>query len=230
MNSTDTSRHELITSCQRLVKSLARKLHSRLPRHVELDDLVAFGQVGLAEAARDFDPQRGHSFTTFAYYRVRGAMLDGLSKMAWFKRADYARIRYESLANEALELANADGESSELKNDARWLTHLGGTLAMVYLCSHAAGDESDPSDSLEDRSAESPTAIAIRRETVDRLRRLIDALPPDAAALIRATYFEGLTLKEAGQRIGIGKAWASRLHARTLDRLRRALRQLDLND
>lgn len=228
MNSTGASRHELIASCQRLVKSLARKLHSRLPRHVELDDVVAFGQVGLAEAARDFDPDRGHSFSTFAYYRIRGAMFDGLSKMAWFKRADYARLRYESSANEALSLANAETESGELKDDARWLTQLGGTLAMVYLCSHAAGDGADASASLEDRSAESPPAAAIRRETIDRLRRLIDTLPPDAAALIRATYFEGLTLKEAGERIGIGKAWASRLHARTLDRLRRALRQLDL--
>ena len=223
MNPPAKSPQDLIASCQGLVKSLAWKVHCKLPRHIELDDLVSFGQVGLAEAARDFDPQRGRNFTTYAYYRVRGAIFDGLAKMAWFNRADYARGRYESLANEVLDLQNTDGEGSQLKEDVRWLKQVGGTLAMVYLCSHAADDESDAAAALEDHSVQSPPAMAIRRETVHKLHELIDALPTDAATLIRATYFEGLTLKEAGERIGVSKAWASRLHAKTLAQLSRSL-------
>lgn len=223
MSGTQKSPQELIASCQGLVRSLAWKVHCKVPRHIDLEDLVAFGQVGLAEAARDFDPQRGHNFATYAYYRVRGAIFDGLSKMAWFDRADYARGRYESLANELLDVECAPAESNQLREDARWLKQVGGSLAMVYLCSHAGDDESDAAAALEDRSIQSPPANAIRQETIRRLHQLIDALPSDAATLIRATYFEGLTLKEAGERIGVSKAWASRLHAKTLGQLARSL-------
>jgi RNA polymerase sigma factor for flagellar operon FliA len=62
------------------------------------------------------------------------------------------------------------------------------------------------------------------------LRELIDALPSDSGSLIRGAYFEGLTLKQAGERIGVSKAWASRLHAKTLQRLARALRLLGRDD
>lgn len=235
MNETGTSPHELISACQGLVKSLAWKIHAKVPRRIELDDLIAFGQVGLAEAARDFDPSRGNSFTTYAYYRVRGAIFDGLSKMAWFSRADQARMRYDALANGVLELdggerESGEGESGDLKNDVRWLRQMAGTLAMSYLSSHAADDGSDAAATLEDHSVQAPPAAAIRQETIRKLHELIDALPADAASLVRGTYFEGLTLKEAGERIGISKAWASRLHARTLERLARALSRLGLAD
>ena len=90
---------QLVTGCEGCVRSLAWKIHQRLPNSVELDDLIAFGQLGLLEAARDFDQKRQVRFTTYAYYRVRGAILDGLSTMNWFTKADYARGRYEQSAN-----------------------------------------------------------------------------------------------------------------------------------
>lgn len=214
---------ELIEKHQGLVRSLAWKIHCKLPRHIELEDLVSFGQVGLAEAARDFDPERGHVFTTYAYYRVRGAILDGLGKMSWFNRADYARGRYEAQANALLEVESDEGVAGRVDADARWLKQVGGTLAMVYLCSQATEEETSGEAALEDRSVQSPPALAMHRETVRKLHALIDALPSDAATLIRATYFEGLTLKEAGERIGVSKAWASRLHAKTLAQLARSL-------
>ena len=73
---------QLVVSCQGLVRSLAWKIHCKLPRSVDLEDLVCYGQIGLVEAARDFDSSRGGQFTTYAYYRIRGAILDGMSKMA----------------------------------------------------------------------------------------------------------------------------------------------------
>ena len=77
---------QLIESCQGLVRSLAWKIHQKLPRGVDLDDLIAYGQIGLAQAARDFDVSRGGQFSTFAWYRTRGAILDGLAQMSWFTR------------------------------------------------------------------------------------------------------------------------------------------------
>ena len=72
--------------------------------------------------------------------------------------------------------------------------------------------------------------VVSEREICSKLHELIDSLPQEAGQLIRAAYFEGLTLQEAGQRLGIGKSWASRLHAKTLQRLGRSLRLMGVAD
>ena len=96
-------RDRLIQQHLGLVQSLARKLRKQITARIEFDDLVGYGSKGLIEAAERFDPSHGASFTTFAYYRVRGAMLDGLRTMGWYSRADYARYRAEERANQYLQ-------------------------------------------------------------------------------------------------------------------------------
>jgi RNA polymerase sigma factor for flagellar operon FliA len=80
---------------QGLVRAIAWKTHQRLPRAVELDDLVAYGQIGLLESIAAFDATRSRKFTTYAWHRIRGAMLDGLGKMTWFDRAAFEGRQYE---------------------------------------------------------------------------------------------------------------------------------------
>jgi RNA polymerase sigma factor for flagellar operon FliA len=221
---------ELMHSCQGLVRSLAWKIHCKLPKHVDLDDLVSYGQIGLAEAARDYEAGRGH-FTTYAYYRVRGAILDGLSKMRWFNQADYYQGKYEQMANEVLDCEDNKTEpSSQVEDDARWLKNVGGALATVYMFCRCKDDQASGADGVEDDTVAAPPAMLLKREIHEKLHQLVNALPPDAATLIRAAYFEGLSLKEAGERIGISKAWASRLHAKTLEKLARSLEELQLVD
>lgn len=227
------SRHDLIAECQGLVRNLAWQIHSRLAKSADLDDLISYGQVGLAEAARDFDVQRGGKFSTFAYYRIRGAIYDGLSKMSWFSRAQYRRIRYEQRANELLDTerdAPATGSGDDLVDDVRWLKRLATGLGMAYLCSGVSGDDESQETQIADDGTPDPQDIVMGSEIASMLRQLVDQLPADAGNLIRATYFEGLTLQAAGERIGVSKAWASRLHARTLEKLARALRQRGCGD
>jgi len=221
------STQQLIEDCQGLVRSLASTVHRKLPPNVDLEDLISYGQVGLVEAARDFDPARGSRFSTYAYYRIRGAIYDGLSKMAWFSRAHYNRLRQEQMSNEVLCLeADQSGQSAPagVESDMRWLRDVTRALAVVYFAALGDSGDESASNSLEDRSAPGAPATAISREINEKLHKLIDELPPEAGTLIRATYFEGLTLQEAGCRLGISKSWASRLHARTLQRLARSLR------
>jgi RNA polymerase sigma factor for flagellar operon FliA len=220
--------HDLIVSHQGLVRSLAWKIQRRLPPSVDIEDLIAFGEVGLAEAARAFDPARGGKFTTYAYYRVRGAIFDGLSKMNWFTLRDYHASHYERLANDVVERSTADRQDSGAGGDAehaRWLKGVAGTLAVIQLALPGDDDESAAA-SLVDDSAPSPAALVLEKELRDMLHELIGLLPSDAGSLIRSVYFDGVTLEEAGRRIGISKAWASRLHARTLARLAHSLRLL----
>src|SRR5437868_3539534 len=93
------------------VRSIARKLREQVPM-VEFDDLVGFGMQGLIEASQRFDDRHGVAFTTFAYYRVRGAMFDGLRSMGWLPRSEYSRIRTEARASTYLSNLAARQSSS----------------------------------------------------------------------------------------------------------------------
>ena len=135
---------QLIASCQGLVRSIAWKIHRQLPPYISLDDLVGYGQIGLVEAAKDYDPKHQTQFTTFAYYRIRGSILDGLSRLAWFNRADYVGGRYERIANEVLEPERAPSahpgcHDDQWTDDVRWFRNATGALAVAYFMCHGAG-------------------------------------------------------------------------------------------
>src|SRR3954452_12412337 len=98
-------RDRLVEQHLSLVQAIAAKLKRTLGRTIDFEDLVAYGTKGLLEAAKRFDPSQGAAFSTFAYYRIRGAMLDGLRTMGWYSRADYARYRAEERTNEYLQNA-----------------------------------------------------------------------------------------------------------------------------
>lgn len=226
---------QLIFDCQGLVRTIAWKIHCKLPPSVELDDLISYGQVGLAEAAREYDPEKTDRFTTYAYYRIRGAILDGLAKMNWFSRAAFDQGRYERMAHEVLQDAGGlaspdpsdgrapaashdDDSPGSLADDARWFSGVSTALAVVQLFCRG-GDGASPEANIADPEAEQPEDNLMNRELVEKLHEFLGDLPEDGRKLIHAAYFEGLTLTEAGKRLGISKAWASRLHAKTLGQL-----------
>jgi RNA polymerase sigma factor for flagellar operon FliA len=190
-------RDEMFMLHQGLVRAIAWKTHQRLPRNVDLDDLVAYGQIGLLEAIAAFDAKRGRKFTTYAWHRIRGAMLDGLGKMAWFDRVAYERGDYAH----KVAAASGTGDAPPARRPAQ--TDL--ENVNVVCREPDAGEAS------------------LRLELVMFLRDLLAALPEKESLLLRGTFFEGRTLTEAARRVGISTAWASRLQTRTLADLRIAL-------
>lgn len=233
MTSGETTRAELIADGQALVRSLALQVSRNIPVRVDLDDLIAYGQIGLAEAAREFDAGRGVQFTTFAYYRIRGAIYDGVSKMSWTSRSRYNRHRSEQMANEALQDAHNSSPSNSdgsLPEEARWFRNVTEKLAVIHLVfGQDDGRGGIRESSLEDPGM-SPAMLAVGRELSRKLREVVDTLPPTEARLIRTIYFEGATLQDAANRLGISKSWASRMHAKTLEQLARSLRRLGMSD
>lgn len=229
MTTADKSTTELIEVGQALVHSLAAKIARNLPVRVDRDDLIAYGQVGLAEAARQFDPQRGAQFTTFAYYRIRGAIYDGVSKMSWTSRARYARYRADEMATDTLALAHESSpgnDATPLADEARWFRDVAEKLAVVHLVSGADDGERGVRESSIEDTAVSPAASVASHEIDAKLHDFVDKLPAPERRLIQTVYFEGATLQEAANRLGISKSWASRLHAKILDDLARSLRRI----
>ena len=221
---------ELIAEGRALVRSLAFRIYRNVPIKVDVEDLIAYGELGLAEAARDFEPELGNQFSTFAYYRIRGAIYDGLAKMTWTSRARYRRIRYESMANQVLESEkdkNA-GQPHSQEHNQEWFARTTEQLAMVYL---ASGVESEvDSLALAEDPCESAPMQVMHHEVSEKLRQLVKKLPPSESQLINLVYFEGYTLQDAGNALGISKSWASRLHAKILESLAGEMRRMDLHE
>jgi RNA polymerase sigma factor for flagellar operon FliA len=207
-----------------LVQAIARKVKKSLGARIEFDDLVAYGSKGLVEAAERFDARPGVQFTTFAYYRIRGAMYDGLRTMGWYSRADYARYRAEERANEYLQ-SHADrpageGGAGQTADQAEALAAVAQVLsgvAAVHITSLEAAS------TVADETFAAPDAAIDSTRLGSRAREAVTKLPEKERRLLELYYFEDKTLEEAGAALGLSKSWACRLHARAVDLLRQAL-------
>jgi RNA polymerase sigma factor for flagellar operon FliA len=220
-----SEKNQLVEQHLSLVQAIARKVKKSLTASIDYEDLVGYGSKGLVEAAERFDPRHGVAFTTFAYYRIRGAMYDGLRTMGWYSRADYARYRAEERANEYLQThsdrdgaARADGAPQPGAKDAE------ATLAAV--AEVLAGVATVHITSLEaaatvaDESLPAPDSQIDNGRLSIRVRAAVTKLPDKERRLMELYYFAGKNLEEAGAEMGLSKSWACRLHARAVDLLR----------
>jgi len=214
-----------------LVQSVARKLKKQITARVDFDDLVGYGSKGLIEAAERFDPAQGVAFTTFAYYRIRSAMLDGLRTMGWYSRADYARYRAEERATEYLQnQAEREGaavtgaregaaspEAGTVEGKLSAIAELLGGVATVHITSlEAAATVADERVPAADASLDTGRLSA-------RVRDAVHNLPERERQLMDLYYFADKNLEEAGAAMGLSKSWACRLHARAVELLRQQL-------
>jgi RNA polymerase sigma factor for flagellar operon FliA len=221
----------LVSNHMSLVHGIARKVKRSVGASIEFDDLVGYGAKGLVEAAERYDGRAGVAFTTFAYYRIRGAMYDGLRTMGWYSRADYARYRAEERANELLRthtdqegLARAEppGDEPPPARDAKAealaaAAELLANVATVHITSLAAAA------TIADESLPAPDASVDTQRLSSRVREAIGGLPAKERRLMELYYFAEKTLEEAGAELGLSKSWACRLHARAVTLLREAM-------
>lgn len=213
------------------VVAIAQKLRAQLDLPVELDDLVALGFEGLLEARGRFDPTRGAKFGTFAHYRVRGAMIDGVRKMTYLSPKAEARRRAALGADAVLQerAAVAEGlQASGAPAGGRGpaLQALEGAIGEIvtgFVLSSALSPELsegiDPAASPEERLLDASDAAT--------LREAVSTLPDRERALVEGFYFEGRRFDEIAAELGISKSWASRLHHKAMGRLRELLADPD---
>jgi RNA polymerase sigma factor (sigma-70 family) len=145
---------------QGLVRAIAWKTHQRVPHHVEIDDLIAYGQIGLLEAITAFDAERGRKFTTYAWHRIRGAILDGLGTMSWFNRAKFERSEYEQPAALATAGAAADAPSARARRGGVSPVRTP-TVGRVYGCPRRSAHAETPARGARRlRSTSTPSAFS----------------------------------------------------------------------
>lgn len=217
-------RDALIEQHRSYARALAVKTMQSLPVTVELNDLVAYGEVGLVEAAERFDPLRGVAFHTFAHYRIKGAIHDGLREMGVYSRAGGVRVRWAGAANDIVQSAGDDRQlaaegGGSVDDEIAAAQSLIDTLIPVYLLSLG----SDQVPEIVDRNAVSMEQIE-ERELARIVVGLLSELSEDEQQLIDALYFKHTSMTELAARMGITKSWISRLHSRAIKHLRDLLR------
>lgn len=218
----DAAERDFVRQHEAFVRKLASRIRAELDLKTDLEDLVGYGYKGLLEARARFDPTRGVQFSTFAHYRVRGAILDGVRQMAYLpRRAHQHRRAAEALDRAAEEVALERAAHPERRGDAA------ATLAAIddILGKTCAAFVISVLGQSRDDAPPAPDEEVLRAQDRERLAAVLDVLDERERALIEGYYFHERTLEELGAELGISKSWASRIHSRALDRLRRALQR-----
>lgn len=209
------NRDRLIEQYLPYASSIANKVAQSLSNDADIEEIICNARLGLLEAAKRFDPKFNVDFKTFAYYRIRGAVYDGLRKTGWIPRSLYSKIKFEQAANEYLQTmaerspgkkANADEEVGEIYDTVN-------SLASIYIISIDATEETME---IEDKKANDIEQKAEFQKIKEFMRQAIEELPEKERKLIKMYYFQNKTLEEAGKKLGLSKSWTSRLHARAL--------------
>lgn len=208
------ARDALIEEHLDYVRAIVRRVQRDIGGSLDFDELFTFGTEGLVEAAARYDPTRGVAFTTFGYYRIRGAIFDGLREQGWLPRSAYAR--YQAAQNDYLEnAAERQVPSARSQDPTEAVVDVAATLdqlATIFVTSLDAMEQSD----IPDSSAQPAEEFVAERQTRQRVRDAVGALPERERKLVELYYFKGLTLQEAGERLGASKSWCSRIHARAI--------------
>ncbi len=226
------AREELIMMYLPLVKYVAGRLLMTMPPQVDLNDLQGYGILGLLEAIERYDPGRGVKFATYAISRIRGAVLDGLRAESWVPTSVrqkarnlerlYAEMEHRlgrSVSDEemARELGISEEEFSNLVVEV--------SRGVVVSLEDVWPGEGDPGnrsllERIEDPDAADPLQSLQFEEKKEILAKVLAKLPEKEKLVVTLYYYEGLTVKEIAEVMGISSSRVSQLHGKAILRLR----------
>ncbi len=221
-------RDQLIVSHVPLLKHVVGRMIIDLNSTIERDDLIGWGMLGLIHAADSFEPARGLKFSTYAFPKIRGAILDELRRLDFLPRGRRDRVRDLDRVVAALE--QRTGTPPALEEVAAAMSVSAQEVDEILLSARsgvtASLDEglspqlqallADPSDSDPQQHAE-------KQELVQLLAQAIRELPEQEKSVITLYYAEGLFLRDIGQIMGVSESRVSQIHTRALFSLNRAL-------
>lgn len=214
----DDEADELIDRYQDLVYKIAHRLQDNLPDEVDIQDLVGWGYTGLLEAYHRYDESRQTRFATYAYYRIRGAMLDACPEPL----VDPSRNRAQTRCNEVLKtyahvVQNHEGQAA-LEDRLSMLSDVSGSLMVVFVLSDCPARALRPDAAPQNENLE-------RRQSAQQVRRAIQELSDNEQRILEGVYFEDEAMTEIAEELDLSPSWVSRLHTRALNRLRKVINE-----
>jgi RNA polymerase sigma factor for flagellar operon FliA len=233
--STAEARERLILHYSPLVKFVAGRVAAGLPQNIEQSDLVSYGIFGLIDAIDKFDPGRGYKFETYAISRIKGAIIDELRSIDWVPRSVRAKARsieraYSKLENElrrspedrevAKELGMTEDELASVLGQISFV----GVVALDELLS--AGSERGSGATVGDTIAgggHDPVEAFESEEMRQVLADAINRMPDRERLVLTLYYYEGLTLAEIGNVLGVTESRVCQIHTKAIFQLRSRL-------
>ena len=218
-----------------IVRFLARRIHERLPQHVDIEDLVSAGVVGLMDAFAKFDPAKKVQFRSYAQFRIRGAILDSLRTLDWSPRElrRKGRAVEEAIRVLTARLGRAPGENeiaAEMEMSLDDYQQLLGDLKGLEIGTlHVERNENSGEEELAyvpGKPEDDPLFHCLRGELEERLTDAIAHLPDRERLVMTLYYYEEMTMREIGLALGVVESRVSQVHASAVVHLRAALRDL----
>ncbi|MEO7804281.1 MAG: RNA polymerase sigma factor WhiG [Actinomycetota bacterium] len=232
------ARDKLIVNYAPLVKYVAGRVSTGLPANIEQSDLVSYGIFGLIDAINKFEPDRGIKFETYAINRVKGAIIDELRAIDWVPRS----VRFKGREVEKT-LSRLEGELRRTPSDkevseamgisVKDLRHIYTQLSFVSLVAldelmsvgGEKGDKLSLIDTLEDTSIEDPVKSFETEEMKTILAKAINRLSDREKMVVTLYYFEGLTLSQIGEVLGVTESRVCQMHTKAVLQLRTRLNE-----
>jgi RNA polymerase sigma factor FliA len=218
-----------------IVRFLARRIHERLPQHVDIEDLVSAGVVGLMDAFAKFDPQKKVQFRSYAQFRIRGAILDSLRSLDWSPRdlrrkgravEEAVRILTARLGRSPAETEIAAEMGLNLEEYQSLLGDLKGLEIGTLHVEHNEDSGEEEMAYIPGRPEEDPLFCCLRGELQEKLTTAIERLPERERLVMTLYYFEELTMREIGMALGVVESRVSQIHTSAVVHLRAALQDL----
>lgn len=232
------ARDQLILTYAPLVKYVAGRMGTNFPSHVDESDLISYGLLGLIGAIERFDLSRNIKFETYAITRIKGAILDELRSLDWVPRSVRSMARQIERSSASLEnklhraptdeeLAGDLGLTMDEFRDA--LTRISSSsivaLEELWTISSTGTESVALIDTIEDKQSKDPAAVVDVNEIKERLAQAISNLPEREKIVIALYYYEGLTLREIGDVLGVTESRVSQLHTKAILRLKGRLKE-----
>jgi RNA polymerase sigma factor for flagellar operon FliA len=225
---------ELVMQELTQVYYIAARIRERLPQHVDLEDLVSAGVVGLIEASRSFNEAKNAQFKTFAKFRIRGAILDSLREIDWGSRLMRRRGREIAEATAKLEarLGRKPAEAeiaAEMNFDIDYLRRITAQLDVLHITNQRAVASEDSSDTIDliegapDLDDPSAFDLCLKGEMRAHLAEAISKLSEREQLILSLYYREELTMKEIAKVVGVALSRVSQIREATVLKLRKAL-------
>ena len=221
----DLTLEQLVQKHAVMVKRIAYHLLARLPRSIQLDDLVQSGMIGLIEAAKNYDGSKGASFETYAGIRIRGMMLDDVRKHDWLPRSVYRNARRISQVVHDLEnQLGRDVRGDEIAKAMDVSLDEYHDLVRDTSCGQIYGfdDIGLTDDMFSDGFAAhipGPLENVIRDDLDEKIADLVAMLPERERLVLSLYYEEDLNLKEIGAILEVSESRVCQIHSQAMSRL-----------
>ncbi len=232
--------NDLVQQHLPLVRQVVGRLAMSLPAHVDQDDLYSSGLVGLLNAVRNFDPNGGSKFESYARVRIRGAIFDELRRLDWVPRSVHDKARKVQTVMQQLEQSLGEPPSDEQMARALKLSvdeyHelLDEIRPATFVCLDASplneDEEENRHDRIADDSQPDPLDCTERREFAAIIAKRITQLPEMQRKVLALYYFEDLRLREIAEAFGVTESRICQIHSQAILAIRSFLKQQDVTE